>query len=72
MPPSPSAGMKTLLEGLDGASKSSVDPLAMPDDDLRSFLDKKTMIRRHQAIVRWTLIALGVVGVLLVAMILFQ
>jgi len=71
-PPSPSVGMKTLLEGLDGASKSSVDPLAMPDDDVRSFLDKKTMIRRRQAIVRWTLIALGAIGAFLVALIVFQ
>ena len=68
--PRPVAGMKTLLEGLGDAPKSASDPLAEPDDDVRKFIEKKTMSRRRRTLLKWMLIVLGVAVGLLTVMLL--
>ena len=65
----PMPGMKTLLEGIGSTPTTSADPLAAPDDDVRGFLEKKTMIRRRRALLRWLMLAAGVaLGLLLTAL----
>ena len=50
----PAAGMKTLISGLERGATSDVDPLAMPDDDIREFLAKKAR-NRAKATLLWVL-----------------
>lgn len=43
--PAPSAGMKTLINSIDRATRPDVDPLAMPDADIQEFLAKRKRSR---------------------------
>ncbi len=50
-------GMKTLLSGIGNGPESAADPLANPDEELKSFLEQKTLAIRKRVLFRWLLVA---------------
>ena len=67
----PVAGMKTLLEGLEGIMNQSDESHAGMDDEERAFLEAKTIIRRRGVLTKRLIIIAGIVLGLLVVALLF-